>query len=108
MLVGCERRDTDAPRNPAIASALATTITPGPEVLTMPVPPFCADAKAWAQSGFRALSSTAGTRFEVSSESSSLFGRSRSCHQGIAVSYSRPGVPELLMMGGPPGPWCLP
>ena len=180
--------------NPEIASAIAAAITPGPELLTMPVAPFCADAKAWAQSGFRALSNTsrefeaslaarqratqaeghvldallkpyenasdralirrteavefglfatalangrtifrleqivgfpytapeepkqvtlghgrtaAGTRFQVSSQSLGLLGVSSSCHRAAAVSYSRPGVPELLMMGGPNNPICV-
>lgn len=177
--------------NPTIASTFQAAITAKLEAISAPVPPFCADARAWAQSGYRALSApsrefeasqtarksardaepsveallkpyetasdralirktnalankllanalaavqqvlkldrivgllkakvkepkpvtlghgrtAAGTRFEVSSESGLL--SPRSCHHSAAVSYSRPGDPEVLIMGGPNNPICL-
>jgi hypothetical protein len=42
--------------NPAIASALQAATTARLEALSAPAPQFCADARAWAQSGYRALS----------------------------------------------------
>jgi hypothetical protein len=42
--------------NPAIASALQAATTARLEVVSAPAPPFCADARSWAQSGYRALS----------------------------------------------------
>jgi hypothetical protein len=176
--------------NPAIASALQAATTAGLEAVSAPAPPFCADARAWAQSGYQALSTAsqefeaarrssdqrekrslgallkpyesasdralirktstvenkllagasaavrtvfsldrivgfpqagaeepkqitlghgrtaAGTRFEVSS-GSGLPGALGSCHRSAAVSYSRPGAPEVLIEGGPNNPICL-
>jgi hypothetical protein len=178
--------------NPAIASALQVATTARLEAVSAPAPPFCADARAWAQSGYRALSAAsrefeasraarrssdqgaelsllallkpyenasdralirktdaveskllagsdaavrtvfsldrivgfprvgveepkqitlghgrtaAGTRFEVSS-GSSLLG-SGSCHRSATVAYTRPGAPEVLIVGGPNNPICL-
>jgi hypothetical protein len=51
--------------NPAIASALQTTTATRLEAGSAPAPPFCADAKTWAQSGYRALSA-ASREFEAS------------------------------------------
>jgi hypothetical protein len=51
--------------NPAIASALQAATTARLEAVSAPTPPFCADARAWAQSGFRALSA-ASREFEAS------------------------------------------
>jgi hypothetical protein len=179
--------------NPAIASALQTATTAKLQVVSAPAPPFCADARAWAQSGYRALSAAsrefealraarrsskredelslgtllkpyenasdralirkigalenkliasvfaavgmvfrldrivgfpkvgteepkqttlghghtaAGTRFQVSTVSG-LLGAQDSCHRSAAVSYSRPGAPEVLIEGGPNNPICL-
>jgi hypothetical protein len=177
--------------NPAIASTLQAATTSSLEVGPAPVPPFCADARAWAQSGYRALSAAsrefeasraarrssdqgedpslllkpyenasdralirkikavenkllagvvaavralssldrvvgfpqtgteepksiplghgrtaAGTRFEVSS-GSGLLGAQGSCHRSAAVAYTRPGAPEVLIVGGPNNPICL-
>jgi hypothetical protein len=51
--------------NPAIASTLQAATTARLEAVSVPAPPFCADAGTWAQSGYRALS--AGSReFEAS------------------------------------------
>jgi hypothetical protein len=177
--------------NPAIASALQTATTARLQALLAPAPPFCADAGAWAQSGYRALSAAsrefeaaraarrnsergeaslgtllkpyenasdralirktsavenkllasavtavgtvlslerivgfpkvgteepkqttvghgrtaAGTRFQVST-GSGLFGAG-GCHRSAAVSYTRPGAPEVLITGGPNNPICL-
>lgn len=178
--------------NATIASALQAATTARLEAVSASAPPFCADARAWAQSGYRALSAAsrefeasqaartssdqaseyslskllkpyenasdralirktnalairslagvvafvrrvlrlerivgyplveteehkhvilghgrtaAGTRFSVSSESG-LLGL-RSCHHSAAVAYSRPGAPEVLIMGGPNNPICL-
>jgi hypothetical protein len=176
--------------DPAIASALQAATTAMLEAA--PAPPFCADASAWAQSGYRALPAptrefeasrvarkssdqqerlagllkpyqndtsdralirktnavegelfakslaivqtvfsvarivgfprtrteehkrialghgrtAAGTRFEVSSESGPL-GLFGSCHSSATVAYSRPGAPELLIVGVPNNPICL-
>ncbi len=51
--------------NPAIASTLQAATTTRLEVLSAAVPPFCADARAWAQSGYRTLSA-ASRGFEAS------------------------------------------
>jgi hypothetical protein len=177
--------------SPAIALALQATTTAELQALSAPAPPFCADARAWAQSGYRALSAAsrgfeawraarrhserreaslgtllkpyenasdralirktdevedkllagvvaavrtisslarivgfprvgakepmqttvghgrtaAGTRFQVST-GSGLFGAG-GCHRSAAVSYSRPGAPEVLIEGGPNNPICL-
>jgi hypothetical protein len=181
--------------NPAIASALQAAITARFEAVSVPAAPFCTDARAWAQSGFRALSAAsrefqasraarrssgqeeerpldtllkpyedasdralirktsaaenkllvsaeatfravfsldrvvglsqtgteepkqitlgrgrtaAGTRFEVSSGSGSgLLGALGSCHRSVTVAYTRPGAPEVLIVGGPNNPICL-
>jgi hypothetical protein len=179
--------------NPAITSALQAATTARLEAVSAPAPPFCADAKAWAQSGYRALSAAsrefeasqaarrnsdqgeerslgtllksyentsdralihktnavedkllarafaavgavlslervvgfpkvgseepkqipvgrgrtaAGTRFQVST-GSGLLGAPGSCHRSAAVSYTRPGAPEVLIEGGPNNPICL-
>src|ERR1700722_3067912 len=51
----------------------------------------------------------AGTRFEVSAGtySSSLGGNLDSCHRSATVAYTRPGAPEVLIVGGPNNPICL-
>jgi hypothetical protein len=179
--------------NPAIASALQVATTAGLEAVSASAAPFCADARAWAQSGYRALSTAsrefeasqaarrssdrgegrspgallkpyenasdralirktsaaeekffastlavvrmvfsldrivgfpqvgteepkqialghgrtaAGTRFEVSS-GSGLLGAVGSCRRSATVAYSRPGAPEVLILGGPNNPICL-
>jgi hypothetical protein len=179
--------------NPAIASALQAAITARLEAVSAPAPQFCADAMAWAQSGYRALSAAsrefeasratwrsfdqeeersldtllkphenasdralihkiqaveykllasasaavrtvfsldrivgfpqagteepkqitlghgrtaAGTRFEVSSGSGPLDALG-SCHRSATVAYTRPGAPEVLIVGGPNNPICL-
>jgi len=51
--------------NPAIASALQAATTASLEDNAAPAPPFCADARAWAQSGFRTLSA-ASREFQLS------------------------------------------
>ena len=51
--------------NPAITSALQAATTARLEAISTPAPPFCADARAWAQSGYRALSA-ASRAFEAS------------------------------------------
>jgi hypothetical protein len=51
--------------NPAIASALQAATTARLQAVSAPAPPFCADARAWAQSGYRALSA-ASRGFEAS------------------------------------------
>jgi hypothetical protein len=51
--------------NPAIASTLQAATTARLEGVSTPAPPFCADARAWAQSGYRALSA-ASREFETS------------------------------------------
>ncbi len=177
--------------NPAIASTLRAVTTAKLEAVSVSAPPFCADARAWAQSSYRVLPvasreleasdaarrssreaeasvsallkpyenapdralsrktnalaneplasafaavqtvlkldrivgllkagikeskqvtlghgrTAAGTRFEVSSESG-LLGL-RSCHRSATVAYSRPGAPEVLIVGGPNNPICL-
>lgn len=53
--------------NPAIISALQAATTAKLEAFSAPAPPFCADARAWAQSGYRALSA-ASREFEASRE----------------------------------------
>jgi hypothetical protein len=181
--------------NPAITSALQAATTAKLEVISAPAAPFCADARAWAESGYRSLSAAsreleasraarsnsdqeperslgvllkpyetasdralvrktnavhsqllngalanletvlsldrilgapqagnedtkritlghgrtgAGTRFEVSSASGSgLLGASGSCHRAATVAYTRPGAPEVLIVGGPNNPICL-
>ena len=50
--------------NPTIASVLQVATTAKLENVSAPVPSFCADARAWAQSGYRALS-TASREFEA-------------------------------------------
>jgi hypothetical protein len=47
----------------------------------------------------------AGTRFEVSSGSGVLGGLG--CHRAATVAYTRPGAPEVLIVGGPNNPICL-
>jgi hypothetical protein len=180
--------------NPAIASTLQAATTTRLEVLSAAAPPFCADARAWVQSGYRDLpapsrtfeasqaarrhvdrgkerspdvllkpyenaadralirkttavegklvagdigavhttfhvdrivgfprapfeetkqvtvgrgGTAAGTNFEVSTESHGAFGAPRSCHRSASVAYTRPGTPEVLIMGGPNNPICL-
>lgn len=51
--------------NPAIASALEAGITARLEGGSAAAPPFCADARAWAQSGYHALSA-ASREFQAS------------------------------------------
>jgi hypothetical protein len=51
--------------NPAIASALLAATAARLEALSAPAPSFCADARGWAQSGYRALS-VASREFEAS------------------------------------------
>jgi hypothetical protein len=51
--------------NLAIAAALQAATTAMLEAVSAPAPPFCADARAWAQSGYRALSA-ASREFEAS------------------------------------------
>ena len=51
--------------NPAIASEVRTDATSGLEASFAPAPPFCADARAWAQSGYRTLSA-ASREFQTS------------------------------------------
>jgi hypothetical protein len=51
--------------NPAIAPALQAATTARLEAVSAPAPQFCADARAWAQSGYRALSA-ASREFEAS------------------------------------------
>jgi hypothetical protein len=51
--------------NPAIASALQAATTARLQDVSAPAPPFCADARAWAQSGYRALSA-ASRNFQAS------------------------------------------
>jgi hypothetical protein len=177
--------------DPAIASALQAATAASLEAVSVPAPSFCADAKAWAQSGYRDLSAAsrefeasraarrnakrtearslttlklyenasdraliaktntvqnklmvsaeaavrtiinldrivgfprvgteepkqvtvghgrtaAGTRFQVSSGSSML--GSVGCHRSATVAYTRPGAPEVLIVGGPNNPICL-
>ncbi len=50
--------------NPAIASVLQAAITARLQAASAPAPSFCADARAWAQSGYRALSA-ASREFEA-------------------------------------------
>lgn len=179
--------------NPAIASALQAATTARLEAVSAPAPRFCVDARAWAQSGYRALSAAsrefeasqearrkskqgeerslsallkpyenasdralirktytaeikfllggratvrtissldrivglpqigveerkpitlghgrtaAGTRFEVTSESGLPFSVD-SCHRSATVAYTRPGAPEVLIVGGPNNPICV-
>jgi hypothetical protein len=42
--------------NPAVAATVQAATTARLEVVSAPAPSFCADARAWAQSGYRALS----------------------------------------------------
>ena len=51
--------------DPAIAAVLQAATTARLQALSAPAPPFCADARAWAQSGYRALSA-ASREFEAS------------------------------------------
>ncbi len=51
--------------NPAITSDVQAGITARLETISAPAPPFCADARVWAQSGYRALSA-ASREFEAS------------------------------------------
>ena len=51
--------------NPAIASMLQAATTARLEIISDAAPPFCADARAWAQSGYRALSA-ASREFDAS------------------------------------------
>ncbi len=178
--------------NPAIASALQAATTARLETVSAPAPPFCADARAWAQGGYLDLSAAsrefeasqaahrssaqgvelslikllkpyenasdralirktnalenkllasafaavrkvfslerivgfpkvgtepakpialghgrtaAGTRFQVS-ESGPL-GAPGSCHRWATVAYTRPGAPEVLIVGAPNNPICF-
>ncbi len=178
--------------DPAIASALQAAIAVSLDAVSAPAPPFCADARAWAQSGYRDLSAAsrefeasraarrnadrtearslgtllkpyenasdraligktyaveikllvsaeaavrtvsnldrivgfprvgteepkqvtlghgqtaAGTSFQVSSGSGVLGGLG--CHRAATVAYTRPGDPEVLIVGGPNNPICL-
>jgi hypothetical protein len=178
--------------NPAIASALQAATAASLEATSAPAPLFCADARAWAQSGYRDLSAAsrelaasraarrnangtearslgtllkpyedasdralmrktraveirllisaeaalrtvhhlagivgfprvatqeskqvtlghgrtaARTRFRVSSRSGVLEGLG--CHRAATVAYTRPGAPEVLIVGGPNNPICL-
>jgi hypothetical protein len=50
--------------DPAIASTLQATTTTRLEDVSAPAPPFCANARAWAQSSYRALSA-ASREFEA-------------------------------------------
>ncbi len=180
--------------NPAIASTLQAAATTRLEVLSVAAPPFCADARAWVQSGYRDLSApsrafeaaqaarrhadrgagrstdvllkpyenaadralirkttavegklvagdigavytilhvervvgfprppfeapkqvavghggtAAGTNFVVSTESRGAFGAPSSCRRSATVAYTRPGAPEVLILGGPNNPICL-
>jgi hypothetical protein len=182
--------------NPAIASELQAETMVKLENASIPAPPFCADARAWAQSGYRVLSpasrefeasgearrrselgeessvgtllkpyenaadralirktytleiefavgagfqtfsrlrrivgfphvgpeepkpvrlghgrTAAGTRFEVSTRRASgivaSLGGGGSCHRSATVAYSRPGAPEVLIVGVPNNPICL-
>jgi hypothetical protein len=181
--------------NPAIAARIQAATATELEDVTVPAPPFCADARAWVQSGYRALSAdsrefkasrearkstvreglpldallkpyenasdralirktravesklfagvdaaiqtdlrlrrilgfphaeteepkkrivlgrgrtAAGTRFEVSSGTAGgLFDSANSCHGSATVAYTRPGEPEVLIVGGPNNPICL-
>lgn len=65
--------------NPAIASALQTATAARLEAVSAPAPLFCADARTWAQSGYRALSA-ASREFEASraARESSEQGKERS------------------------------
>jgi hypothetical protein len=65
--------------NPAIASALGAETATRLEAVSAPTPSFCADARAWAQSGYRALSA-ASREFAVSqaARSSAARGEERS------------------------------
>jgi hypothetical protein len=53
----------------------------------------------------------AGTRFEVSTGRASgilgILAGGSSCHRSATVAYTRPGAPEVLMIGGPNNPICL-
>ena len=51
--------------NPTIASLLQAATTAKLENVSTPAPSFCADARAWAQNGYRALSA-ASREFEAS------------------------------------------
>jgi hypothetical protein len=178
--------------NPAIASVLQAATTARLEGVSGPALSFCADAREWAQSGYRALSvasrafeasqavrrrsdlgeerslgsllepyenasdraligktsavanklvasidvqtfsrlsgivgfphvgteepkpitvghgrTAAGTRFDVSSGTSGVLGGTNSCHRSATVAYTRPGAPEVLIVGGPNNPICL-
>jgi hypothetical protein len=53
--------------DPTIASQIQAATTTKLEDASIPAPSFCADARAWAQSGYRALS-TASREFEASRE----------------------------------------
>lgn len=178
--------------NPTIATTLQTVTAARLEALSASAPRFCADARAWAKSGYRTLSTasrefqasqaarkssreaepaigtllkpyengsdrkllrktntlsekllaitfaavqpvleldqtvgllktkfkerkpvklgygrtSAGTHFEVTSGSGPL-GLGGSCRHSATVAYSRPGKPEVLIVGGPNNPICL-
>lgn len=179
--------------NPVITSDVQAGTTARLETISAPAPPFCADARAWAQGGYRVLSASsrefealraarmsaergegsldmllkpyenasdralvrktsateikllagaatalqtilrlkrilgfpraeteepkqrivlghgrtaAGTRFEASTGSGPLVGPGP-CHRWVTVAYSRPGAPEVLIVGGPNNPICL-
>jgi hypothetical protein len=179
--------------NPTIASTLGAAATARLEAVSAPTPPFCADARTWVQSGYRALPAAsreleasqaarrrsrqselpvemllkpyesrsdrvlirktnalarrllaseigavqrvlkldrtvgllkgrirepkratlghgltaAGTHFQVSSESAGPVGGMGFCHRSATVAYSRPGAPDVLILGGPNNPICL-
>jgi hypothetical protein len=181
--------------DPTIASLIQAETTARLEDVSTPAPSFCADARSWAQNGYRALSAAsrefetsrearknsalreepslstllkpyenaadralirkasaaddkllasvgatlqtdlrlrrilgfpraeteeprkqivlghgrtaAGTRFEVSSSTSGVLTGVSSCHWSATVAYTRPGAPEVLIVGGPNNPICL-
>jgi hypothetical protein len=41
------------------------------------------------------------------SSGSGLLGGMGSCHRSATVAYTRPGVPAVLIVGGPNNPICL-
>jgi hypothetical protein len=181
--------------DPTIASLIQAETTARLEDVSTPAPALCADARSWAQSGYRALSAAsrqfeasrearknsslreepslstllkpyenaadralirkasavddkllasasatlqtdlrlrrilgfpraeteeprkqivlgrgrtaAGTSFEVSSGTSGVLTGVSSCHRSATVAYTRPGAPEVLIVGGPNNPICL-
>jgi hypothetical protein len=65
--------------DPTIASLLQAATVARLEDISTPAPPFCADARAWAQSGYRALSA-ASREFEAS----------RAAREASALQEERP------------------